>query len=102
MHNFSRATGYAMARLMYKKEDGEVEDDEIPPALVEEIAAFAEKARVNLCLDNAIMTNAMMFAQPLAENWRPEWKFAYIIGLIMGAKFTVDGFHVVDIIGAIR
>ena len=102
MHNFSRATGYAIARLIHEMDDHEVEDDDLPVELVEEISAFAEKARVNLCLDNAIMTNAMMFAQPLAENWRPEWKFAYIIGLIMGAKFTVDGFHVVDIIGAIR
>ena len=77
MHNFSRATGYAIARLIHEMDDHEVEDDDLPVELVEEISAFAEK-------------------------WKPKWKFSYTIGLILGAKLTLDGFHVVDIIGEVR
>jgi len=40
----------------------------------------------------------MMFAQPLLEMWKPEWKFAYTVGLSLGAKFTTEGFYLADIV----
>ena len=40
----------------------------------------------------------MMFAQPLIKMWRPHWKFAFTVGLSIGAKFTTEGFFVADII----
>lgn len=98
MRNFSHATGYAVARLMHGEEIDEDTDKDFLE-LVNEISAFAERARVNLCLDIYAMTNAVMFAQPLVMKWQPEWKFAYAIGLSLGAKLAFDGFRIIDIIG---
>lgn len=94
MHNLSRATGCAIARLL--ESAGEAVDI---AALESEIAAFAELARQKLCLDNSSMAAAVMFAQPLVRDWKPKWKLAYTVGLILGAKFTTEGFWTVDVIG---
>jgi hypothetical protein len=88
MHNYAKATGVAIARLL--------EDDR--PEVVQEISEYAEEARIRLALDNSAVTAAMMFAQPLVKMWRPEWKFAYTIGLSLGAKFTTEGFYLGDIV----
>ena len=88
MHNYSKATGVAIARLL---EDNRQE-------IVQEISEYAEEARVRLALDNSAVTAAMMFAQPLVTTWGAEWKFAYTIGLSLGTKLTTEGFHLVDIV----
>lgn len=85
---YSIATGVAIARLL----------SDASPSVVHEAAEFAELARVRLALDNAAMSAAVMFAQPLIKMWQPHWKFAYTIGLSLGVKYTTDGFYVVDII----
>ena len=88
MCNHAKATGVAIARLL--------EDNR--PEFIQEVAEYAEEARVRLALDNSAVTTAMMFAQPLLEMWKPEWKFAYTVGLSLGAKFTTEGFYLADIV----
>ena len=88
MHSTSIATAIAIARLV----------DNAPPGLVGEAAAYVERARMRLALDNAALSAAMMFAQPLIKLWRPHWKFAYTVGLALGIKFTTEGFFLVDIV----
>ncbi|KAL1527462.1 hypothetical protein AB1Y20_016127 [Prymnesium parvum] len=88
IHTYSLATGVAIARLL----------EEPSATVADEAAAFAEHARVSLALDNAAMTAAIMFAQPLVKMWQPHWKFAYVIGLCLGVKYTTDGFYIVDIL----
>jgi len=93
MLNHTMATGVAISRLL---DDVDVAGQN--EYVAQEIAEYAELARVRLHLDNAAVTAAMMFAQPLVEMWKPQWKFAYTIGLSLGAKFTTEGFFIVDII----
>ena len=93
MHNLSIATGLALGRLIT---DLELEDTSNP--LVNEIAAFVERARVNLKLDSTILANAVMFAQPLVTEWKPKWKFAYTVALSLSCKLDLDGFYIQDII----
>jgi hypothetical protein len=88
MHITSRATGKAIANLLNENE-ADIE---------EECARYAESARVGLCLDNSSMIAAMMFAQDLIVEWSPRWKYAYTIGLVLGAKYTTEGFYLGDII----
>jgi len=92
MLNHTMATGVAISRLLDDVDVAEGGD------FAQEIAEYAELARVRLHLDNSAVTAAMMFAQPLVEMWKPQWKFAYTIGLSLGAKFTTEGFFIVDII----
>ncbi|KAL3924212.1 MAG: hypothetical protein SGPRY_003984 [Prymnesium sp.] len=96
MHNLSRASGCAICRLLQSEMNGSSECDY--EELEKEIAAFAEMARKNLCLDNSSLTAAVMFAQPLVKKWVPRWKFAFTIGVALGTKFTTEGFWTVDII----
>jgi len=91
MHIMSRATGMAVA---HRLEDIGVA---ITDDLADEVAEFAERARTTLSLDNSALTAAMMFAQPFLESWAPNWKFAYTIGLIIGVKFTTEGFYLADV-----
>ena len=94
MHHFSKATAVAIARRL-----GEVLGAPVPDALVEEMADYAERCRVNLALDNAEVTAAMMFAHPLIETWAPHWKFAYTVAVSLGAKFTTtEGFYLSDVV----
>ena len=88
MRNHALATGKALCRLI----------DNPPDGLAQEISEYAEMARVKLHLDNSAVTAAVMFAQPLVEMWKPEWKFAYTVGVSLGAKFTTEGFYICDII----
>jgi len=94
MHNFAKATGVAIARLL--QDDDEFDD--VSDSLVLEIAEFAERARVQLALDTSVLANAVLFAQPLVLEWKPKWKFAYTIGLALSAKLDFDGFFLGDII----
>ena len=87
MHTFSMASAIAIARLM----------DDPPPDLIMEAAQYVELARVHLALDVACLTAAMVFAQPLIKKWQTCWKFAYTIGLALGAKFVTEGFYLMDI-----
>ena len=87
MHTFSMASAIAIARLM----------DNPPPELIDEAAVYVELARVHLALDVACLTAAMVFAQPLIKRWQPCWKFAYTVGLSLGAKYVTEGFYLADI-----
>ena len=58
---------------------------------------LAEGARTKLALTSTNMAVVMLFAQPLILNWRPHWRFAYLIALSLGIKFTEDGFYTSDI-----
>ena len=91
MLNHARATGVAIDRLM-------MHQNEQVPADVQEIADYVELARVRLQLDNAAITAAMMFMQPLMDIWHPHWKFAYTVAISLGAKYTTEGFYIIDII----
>jgi len=91
MLNHARATGVAIDRVMKRL-------DEAVPADVQEIADYVELARVRLQLDNAAITAAMMFVQPLIDIWHPHWKFAYTVAISLGAKYTTEGFYIIDII----
>jgi len=86
MHTISWASGQAIARLMKQDE------------LAEEAASYAELARNRLQLDNSMAVAALMFAQPLVTMWEPHWKFAYTIGISLGAKLATEGFYLIDII----
>lgn len=88
MHTHSMASGLAIARLV----------EDAPADLAQEAAAYVERARVKLALDNSALVAALMFAQPLIKMWVPHWKFGYTIGLSIGIKFTTDGFYIADII----
>lgn len=87
-HTLSVATAHAIHRML----------DDPEPDVVVEACAFAQQARERLCLNNTNMTATMMFAQPLVKLWQPHWRFAYVVGLILGTKYTTDGFFIVDII----
>ena len=63
MHTYSMASGLAIARLV----------EDAPADLVQEAAAYVERARVNLALDNSALVAALMFAQPLIKMWVPHW-----------------------------
>jgi len=90
MHTHSLASGLAIARLLDDEDDNE--------GLAQEAAEYVEHARVKLALDNAAITTGMMFAQPLIKMWAPHWKFAYTVGLVVGVKYTTEGFYLADII----
>jgi len=92
MLNHAAATGVAIERILSRNESVET------PVTAAEISEYVELARVRLQLDNAAVTAAMMFAQPLLEIWDPHWKFAYTVALSLGAKYTTEGFFVIDII----
>lgn len=92
MHNLSKATAKAIGRRL------EAIGVIVSEAILLEISAFAERARVGLCLDNASVTAAVMFAQPLLDMWGTHWKFAYTVGLCLGVKLTTEGFYIADIL----
>jgi len=98
MHNLSRATARALARLL-EDEASKVQDGQPEVTFDEnEIALFAEEARTKLMLDNASMVAAVMFAQPLVQKWPSNWRFAYAIAVLVGLKFNTDGVYAADII----
>ena len=87
MHTLSLATGIAVSRLATGG-----------PALIQAASQYAELARVRLVLDVPALAAAMMFTQPLILRWGGDWKFAYSVGLILGVKFTTEGFYTSDVI----
>ena len=89
MHDLSRATAVALARRL---------GTALPDAPVEEMAEYVEQCRVRLALDNAAVTAAMLFAQPLLESWAPHWKFAYTVAVVLGTKLTTEGFYTADVV----
>ena len=88
MHTISLATGIAVSRLATGG-----------PALIQAASQYAELARVRLMLDVPALAAAMMLTQPLIQIlWGGDWKFAYSVGLILGVKFTTEGFYTSDVI----
>jgi hypothetical protein len=88
VHTLSIATAHAIHRLL----------DDPSPSLIDEAIELAQRARDSLEMDNTSMCAAMMFAQPLVRQWQPHWRFSYVVGVILGMKYTVDGFFIADVI----
>ena len=88
LHTYSYACGIAISRLV----------DDAPPGLEIEAAAYIGEARDSLCLDNCSLCAGMMFAQPLLKRCSSHWKFAVTVGLIIGTKFTTEGFFTSDVV----
>ncbi|KAL3892979.1 MAG: hypothetical protein SGPRY_014594, partial [Prymnesium sp.] len=84
-HPLSLASATSLCRLL-------------PGCAVEELAIFIELARRSLVLDASSLIAAVLFAQPLVVAWRPCWKFAYLVGLSLGVKYTTEGFYISDIV----
>jgi len=98
MHNLSRATARALARLL-EDEASKVQDGQDEVTFDEnEIALFVEEARIKLLLDNSMLVAAVMFAQPLVQKWPSNWRFAYAVAVLLGLKFNSDGVYAADII----
>jgi len=98
MHNLSRATGLALARLVIGSNNDTSGGSDDLDELADQIAEFAEEARLCLKLDGAVMCNAVMFTQPLIDLFSNHWRFALVVGVCLSAKYSLEGFFIGDII----
>lgn len=83
MHALSIASAIAITRLL-------------PQLSAAEVIRLVEHARLALALQSTDLIAAMMFAQPLIAKW-DDWTLAYLIGVSLGIKLTMDGFYLSDI-----